>query len=399
MDREKGARTWAEVQRTGNLNPNIKTIEDYEEQWDINQDKVDAYLEQLPLNQGYLTSKNISDIHKLSYEDLSSYGGEISRTQMKFGPHMGAPPRQMKSELDLLDRQMEKLWDKAQTNEAKTRALAFQHVRLVGIHGFIDGNGRTSRKALQYGMDRNYNLPQLNKIDRADYIKANNSALLHNNIGRLAHLVSEDYGVSYNGTDQQVSPYQVRAFPIEIDLTGDYGLAQSSIQPIENINHENSSKNKWLKSYDLGDLERGSNGKQSGNFHQISDDYNNKIKSPLTVGETVDVFKDLKNSEPFKKKLFKPLNQDVYMEILKKRLEPSIEFSTDEQKEKFFYNVEKQLNGHSKAVDTDKYLESITKSKVPTKIERDIRDRMNPPRVKSLKERAQGNQQSQSRKI
>jgi fido (protein-threonine AMPylation protein) len=399
---DKGSRTWEEVKRTGRLTSNIKNIDDYTQQWDINQNNVDDYLDSLPISQEYLTSKDFLEIHRLSFQDIHTFAGELTKKQTMFGSYPGAPPSMIKEEFKLLDKQMEELWSKAQTPDAKTAALAFQHIRFVGIHAMPDGNGRTSRKALGYGMNRVHGAFQVNQVQRADYIKANNAGLEHNNIGRLAHVISEDYLLSYSGHDQQTSPYQVRAFQEKVPSVNEaYNL--STIQAPENINpHLSTSKNYWIKPFDLEDLLRNSNGKQAANYEEESRKFNLAVKRPLSIGETVELIKFFKDSGAIKKKFLTTLNTQVYTDLLKKRLAPAVQFLEPQQKEGFLNYIERHYHGFSKVNETDKLHKNISKAKVNLKSQREIRDRLDPPRVISLKERGTknlNNDQSQKRSL
>lgn len=190
------ARTWGEIQRVGQLAPGIDSVNDYKQQARMNAAKVDGYLAEQ--RTPYLRSEQVLEVHRLLFEDLTTFGGKPSQIQMSHGPNVGAPPKNFKKELELLDKQMALLWHGAENQEDRIRALAFQHTRLAAIHGFPDGNGRTARIVTDYGFSR-MGLSKSADIDRKDYIDANNTAIAHSNIGRISQVMARQYGADYSG--------------------------------------------------------------------------------------------------------------------------------------------------------------------------------------------------------
>jgi fido (protein-threonine AMPylation protein) len=353
------SRTWNEVQRTGGLHPNITNIDEYNEQWDINQDLVDEYLENLSYNQQYLSSKDVIEIHRLSFQNLTDFGGETSKVQMQFGPHMGAPPSKMKEELQLLDRQMKGIWREAKDTAAKQRAIAFQHVRLVGIHCFQDGNGRTSRRALEFAFERTFDQMKNNVISREDYISANNSALNHGNIGRLANMFAQDHEMTYSGAELHIAPYETKSFQVEYDLTGDMGLARSSIQAIDSIN-EPSHKNRWLRRTDIDKILQATNGKPAMNFDDVAASYENKIKRPMSIAESIELIKEIKDSGAIKNKLFKSLHEEGYTDVAYQRLQGAVEYAGAKDQQAFKEIIKQQFAGKISARTTKDFLAEIS---------------------------------------
>jgi len=357
-------RTWTEVMRTGGLCTDIKNIDDYNNQWELNQNKVDGFLDDLPLNQEFLTSKDILEVHRLSFEGLTDFGGKTSKVQMKFGPHMGAPPGTITKELELCDRQIDILWQKATDDDSKIRVLAFQHIRLVSIHGFLDGNGRTSRRALEFSFERNFGLQRNNVINRDDYIAANNSAI-SGNIGRLASLFAQDHEMTYSGSDHHIAPYETRAFQVEYDLTGPQGLARSSIQPLESINEANS-KNRWLRPSDMKEFISASNGKAGKDFEEIAENYETKIKHPLSVSESIELAKEVKNSGAVKNKFLKKLNIEGFIDVVYKKLQGAVEYASKAEQMTFKEIIRQQLLGKTLPQESDVFLRDLKSREVLT---------------------------------
>ena len=69
---------------------------------------------------------------------------------------------------------------------------AWLHERLVSIHPFIDGNGRTARLLMNLALlNAGYNIITIPPIVRNDYIAALQDAQLKNNIIPFINFISE----------------------------------------------------------------------------------------------------------------------------------------------------------------------------------------------------------------
>mgnify|MGYP002766176581 CR=1 FL=1 len=69
---------------------------------------------------------------------------------------------------------------------------AWLHERLVSIHPFIDGNGRTARLIMNLALLKSgYNIVTIPPVVRNDYISALQHAQLHNNLQPFINFISE----------------------------------------------------------------------------------------------------------------------------------------------------------------------------------------------------------------
>lgn len=358
-------RTWAEVQRTGHLHDNIKNLNDYQRQWNINQQNVKSYLHSQK-DSPYLTSDQIKEVHRLSFDGIAKYSGKFTEKQMTFGGHLGAPPGTVEKEMALLDRQMETLWSKAGSQEAQVKAVAFQHSRLLSIHGFMDGNGRTSRIASEHAINKitGGRIPT-HDIDRKDYLQANTAAIERSNIGRLSNIFSQQYGLESKGQDLHIAPFKVAASQDTKQLS----FKNSQILPAESINRE-STKGQFLKPSDMDNLLVRTGGKKGKNFDKINDKFVADITEPKTVGETVDYIKQIKNSGAIKRPIISNFNEKGFTDFAQERFRSVFRFADPEAQKEIWDRVEKQMEGKSKGKDTDKFIQNL-KTKVPAqKIER-----------------------------
>ena len=90
---------------------------------------------------------------------------------------------------------MKEFTSKIITNKEKMHPIEFAawlHERLVSIHPFIDGNGRTARLLMNLALlQAGYNITSISPVVRNDYIAGLEDAQLKNNIIPFINFISE----------------------------------------------------------------------------------------------------------------------------------------------------------------------------------------------------------------
>jgi len=348
-------RTWKDV-NNGSLCDNIQSIKDYNDQYNENQRAVREYLKDILEDNEYLQSEELLEVHRLSFDGLTTFGGKFAQKQMSFGGRVGAPPSSIKDELKLLDKQMAVLWKKAETDDAKIRAIAFQHARLVAIHAFEDGNGRASRITSDYALQVLGKHGPRGRSDRAEYIKANNAAMENNNIGRLAQLFAEKYQMPYSGADNHMAPYKI----VPCQNTANLSFDNSRLLDENSINEVAECRGFYLKPSDFDDIIQWTDGKKGRDFAYISDKLTRQIDAePLTIGASIHQIKQLKTSGAVKPRMFHMFKDDGYLNFAKNRFAFVTQFANEDQKNRFEDLIEKQLNGQATITDMDRFVAQL----------------------------------------
>ncbi len=90
---------------------------------------------------------------------------------------------------------MEEFSQSIETNKEKMHPIEFAawlHERLVSIHPFIDGNGRTARLLMNLALlNAGYNITTISPVVRNDYIAGLQDAQLKKNIIPFTNFISE----------------------------------------------------------------------------------------------------------------------------------------------------------------------------------------------------------------
>jgi fido (protein-threonine AMPylation protein) len=324
---DNNSKTWLEVLTTGQLFPEITNIRDYHEKWEENQIRVDGHIE--TLNKPYLETDDLLLIHKLSFEGITTFGGKTIKSMSQFDGITGAPPVKVLDEYKLLDLQMSKLWRSARTDEAKLKSIAFQKARIIAIHGLTDGNGRVSRKAMDYAVTKNFNFQNKNIIERSEYIKAMTCAIRGNNLAPLTKILSENYSIETSNQAVSISPYKCECSPIEKDLSGENGLELYKLNPLESINDNSGIKNYWLRTTDLTKILKESNGKKGQHYETFEEVFVEQVSSPLNLEDSISLIAKAHNH--IKKKVFSQIDQEPFNKLLNERLQYVSEFSQEKE--------------------------------------------------------------------
>lgn len=206
---------WGRLQ--SHITPGCSSMSDYRVKSTVGLCSAVAVAELLP--QSNPSADFLKNIHKIAFASTSTQAGQFRRPgqAIVFGGHSGAEPMRITVELQRLAAETSEIMSKTVSPQDKALALAFHHARMVGIHPFIDGNGRCSRIATG-GMAKacgfNFDVSSLS-ANRDRYISGLSTALKSNDLAPLADVFCEAMGVSspFKGT-AVASPYRVASRPM-----------------------------------------------------------------------------------------------------------------------------------------------------------------------------------------
>ena len=336
MIQEKNKRSWKEITDIGHLVPGINSAEQYNRKMFENMSDIKRTLNKE--NKPYLTSEDIKNVHKQMFEGITTFGGDKAKTLRVFGGRTGADPIFIDNELKLLDKQMEHLWAKATSDSDKVKALAFQHARLVSIHGFQDGNGRTSRIATSYGLEKIGGSQKLN-IDRTQYLAANNNAL-DENLGQLSAHFASSYGIEYKGSSVEFSEFRIT--PLRETMPAiDSALEITKTKSISN----GENKKIFLKDVDFDGLINRLGGKRTSKIEKARQEFSQAISSPQSPNDVIDTIVKVRDSNAVKSGFFKKVNEDEYIKLSLKALTSVSDSLRPEKKAEFAFMVKQRFEG------------------------------------------------------
>ncbi|WP_168118574.1 Fic family protein [Paenibacillus sp. HB172176] len=138
----------------------------------INHREAILYIEEIVKNQERLSEWQIKNIHRLILKGIADeYAGVYRKENVLISGAVHVPPDAMQVEVD-----MEKLmaWYEEEAEQLHPIERAARvHIEFVGIHPFIDGNGRTSRLLLNFElMKSGYPPIVIRKENRSEYYTA-----------------------------------------------------------------------------------------------------------------------------------------------------------------------------------------------------------------------------------
>lgn len=138
-----------------------------------------------------ITEDTILKLHKILYSNIDeTNGGEYRNCNVLItGSEYELPKHQDVPKL------MKEFCSKIESNKDKMHPVEFAawlHERLVSIHPFIDGNGRTARLLMNLALlQAGYNITTISPVVRNDYIAGLQDAQLKNNIVPFTNFISE----------------------------------------------------------------------------------------------------------------------------------------------------------------------------------------------------------------
>lgn len=151
------------------------------------------FLEELVSNQGALNRRNVLSLHQLILKSVDTQNAGVYRSvPVRISGSRHEPPQ-----VYMIDKLMEDFFAYFTAHRRKIHPLimaAEVHERLVSIHPFIDGNGRTSRLLMNLVLLQNgYTLSHIkgDNENRLAYYKALESVQLDNNPEPFYRLVVE----------------------------------------------------------------------------------------------------------------------------------------------------------------------------------------------------------------
>jgi Fic family protein len=135
----------------------------------INHDKAFGFLESLVSNKVKITENVIKEIHKIILSGIDDkYAGRYRDVNVRILGAIKSPPRfgKVPGEMTAFLRE----FDENPKGFNDVELAAFIHYRLVEIHPFTDGNGRTARLLMNlFLISRGYPITMVLKVDRKKY--------------------------------------------------------------------------------------------------------------------------------------------------------------------------------------------------------------------------------------
>lgn len=151
LKREGKHREWPAIQKLGLLS-GVTSFEDYLRRVTLGMAR--AELTALLQPDGLPGVAGIKELHQVAFGEVHPWAGEfnVPGEDIWIGGILACDPRFIVPELALLREQTRELLE-ADTAVAKSRAIAFFHVRFERIHPFKDGNGRVGRLIIKMQMN------------------------------------------------------------------------------------------------------------------------------------------------------------------------------------------------------------------------------------------------------
>lgn len=134
----------------------------------VNHREAIIFVEELALSGSEITERNIREIHSLVLKEIDpKYAGRYRDIQVRIAGATHIPPDPLfvpNLMSDFANRRLNK------TDEHPVILASLAHLDLVGIHPFVDGNGRTSRLLMNLMLMKNGYFPAvILKNDRKKY--------------------------------------------------------------------------------------------------------------------------------------------------------------------------------------------------------------------------------------
>jgi Fic family protein len=129
-------------------------------------------------------------------------------------------------------------WLHGQNKDHPAKIAADTHLKLVSIHPFVDGNGRTARLLLNLILMQNSYPPALiRKEDREEYINSINEAQTRENTDNYYKIIYKAINRSLNIYQKALSPGNISLFPGKKTLLKIGELSQETRESVVTIRH------------------------------------------------------------------------------------------------------------------------------------------------------------------
>ena len=263
-------KVWKDVVKSEVLTPGDWSIDAYERAVTFNTMKLITRLDAKPLSLP-IKSALVVEFHGYMFKSVMTSAGKFTQKQLGFGGFIGSVPRNISKELSALDSRLDTLWQQASSMEERVRILAMQHISLIAIHGFADGNGRIARFVLDISLKALLQKPLcIHDLTKDAYLQASNCALTTNQLGFLTQKISKEYGIEALAKH----PFYCAPYALHVehqDISQDDVTTINRRREVPLLNHLKlpSTMGRWLGQAPFEKLLELSNGKESEDAKKI----------------------------------------------------------------------------------------------------------------------------------
>lgn len=155
----------------------------------------------------------VIDAHRESFAGLHPWAGTLRKTEMVFGRFSATSHVHVAMGLAVMARLVQQL--PQTTPYQQLYKIGAFHVAMIGLHPFLDGNGRSTRTVMAHQLAQFGHNPAIafNYIhaNKHEYLHANNQGLETNNPKALADLLANVYGIK----SERLAPldFRLRYYP------------------------------------------------------------------------------------------------------------------------------------------------------------------------------------------
>jgi fido (protein-threonine AMPylation protein) len=294
MENNHHEKTWEEVQNHGVLS-NIQNWEGYINLYTRNQIPLREFL----IEAGSLwTKETIQKAHRLLFTNIAPWAGEFSTRQEIIAGIPGSPPELREGEFTLLEKQMGLLEKAANSDLAKIRIAAFHHSRLLCIHPFRDGNGRTSRALLAHQMRQITGGIKPLLCEKSEYIAALQAAHPEGDLAPLSNLLCKTYLGRPDPAKYLPVPFRMNTMQRPEEQNKQ--LERSLREGPEIINAEETPvRIKWLRRITWFEIEQLVAATPTDCLPKVKELWERKCRGTLTVEELGGLLNTMEEMEPY----------------------------------------------------------------------------------------------------
>jgi fido (protein-threonine AMPylation protein) len=320
MENDPHNKTWVELQDHGLL-PNIKCWEDYVAEFEVGLSKARPYLATQPK---LWSQKTILTTHRLIFENITPWAGQTSTRQEIIASIPGSPPELRDFEFQLLEAQMEILEAAATTPTAKIRMAAFHHSRLLCMHPFRDGNGRTARLILSKQLDKLIGKAGPLACTRSEYIDTLQACHPTGNLAPLSNLLHRSLlGIP---DPAKFLPVPFRMNSLQLIPSRPENALDESFRELPTVIQSKGTPEQvnWLTRIPWSEVERLCSAKPTKNLEAVKMLWTENLKTPFSTNELKHFLNKLENLNPWTQAtgLLRLSRGTSWSPVLSKVLEP-----------------------------------------------------------------------------